>query len=187
MPLFKVLFTLANQYAANELYTEALNTYQLITKNRLFSNANRLKVNMGNIYYTLGQYHKAVKMYRMALDQVPSSQKNLRWDISPSSSFRTHKRLNISERNGTFVKFRIKIMHNIAMVFVHMGQNEEAVTSLEYIMSEQPDHRAGLHLVLCCRALEDKERMKSSFSLLLSIPLDVEDEEKYSAEQVEML
>lgn len=78
MLLFKVLFTLANQYAANELYTEALNTYQMITKNRLFSNANRLKVNMGNIYYTLGQYHKAVKMYRMALDQVPSSQKNLR-------------------------------------------------------------------------------------------------------------
>lgn len=78
-------------------------------------------------------------------------------------------------------------MHNIGMVFVRMGQNEEAITSLEYIMSEQPDHRAGLHLVLCCRALEDKERMKSSFSLLLSIPLDVEDEEKYSAEQVEML
>lgn len=44
----------------------------------MFPNAHRLKVNMGNIYYKQGQYHKAIKMYRMALDQVPSSQKNLR-------------------------------------------------------------------------------------------------------------
>ncbi|KAI4470503.1 intraflagellar transport protein 88 [Holotrichia oblita] len=79
--------------------------------------------------------------------------------------------------------FRIKIMHNIGMVFVQMGQYEEAVTSLEFIMSEQPYHRAGLHLVLCCRALEDKERMKNAFSLLLAIPLEMEDEEKYSTDQ----
>lgn len=104
-----MLFTLANQYAANELYTEALNTYQMIVKNRMFSNAHRLKVNMGNVYYRQGQYQMAVKLYRMALDQVPSSQKNL----------------------------RIKIMHNIALVFIKMGQWEEAVSSLEYIMSEQ--------------------------------------------------
>lgn len=76
---YSVLFTLANQYAVNELYTEALNTYQLITKNRMFSNAHRLKVNMGNILFKQEQFHKAIKMYRMALDQVPSSHKNLRY------------------------------------------------------------------------------------------------------------
>lgn len=152
---YAVLFNLGNQYAANELYTEALNTYQMITKNRMFANAHRLKVNMGNIYLKQGQYQTAVKMYRMALDQVPSSQKNL----------------------------RIKIMHNIAMVFVKMGQWEEAVNSLEFIMSEQACHRAGLHLVVCCRALEDRDRMRTAFSLLLSIPLDVEDEDKYNIEQ----
>ena len=67
---FSVLFNLANQYAANEMYTEALNTYQVITKNRMFNNAGRLRVNMGNIYFKLGQYAKAIKFYRMALDQV---------------------------------------------------------------------------------------------------------------------
>lgn len=75
-------------------------------------------------------------------------------------------------------------MHNIGLVFIKMNQYEEAITSLEYIMSEQANHRAGLHLVLCCRALEDKERMRTAFSLLLSVPLDIEDEEKYSSEQV---
>ncbi|KRT83026.1 Tetratricopeptide repeat-containing protein, partial [Oryctes borbonicus] len=76
---YSVLFTLANQYANNDQYSEALSTYQMITKNRMFSNAYRLKVNMGNIYYKQAQHHKAIKMYRMALDQVPSSQKNLRY------------------------------------------------------------------------------------------------------------
>lgn len=33
---------------------------------------------MGNIYFKQGQYQQAIKMYRMALDQVPSSQRNLR-------------------------------------------------------------------------------------------------------------
>ena len=30
---------MANQYAANEMYTEALNTYNVIVKNKMFSNA----------------------------------------------------------------------------------------------------------------------------------------------------
>lgn len=78
-------------------------------------------------------------------------------------------------------------MHNIGMVFAHLGQWEEAIVSFEYIMSEQASHRAGLHLVVCCRALEDRERMKNAFTLLLSIPLNAEDEEKYEPEQVNIL
>lgn len=76
---FVVLLTLANQYTVNELFTEALSTYQMIIKNRMFTNAHRLKINMGNIYFKQGQYQMAVKMFRMALDQVSSSQKNLRF------------------------------------------------------------------------------------------------------------
>lgn len=36
---FKVLFNLANVYFANEMYTEALNTYNIIVKNKLFNSA----------------------------------------------------------------------------------------------------------------------------------------------------
>lgn len=75
-------------------------------------------------------------------------------------------------------------MHNIALVFIRMGQWEEAIVSLDYIMTEQAKHRAGLHLVVCCRALEDPDRMKNAFSLLLSVPLNSEDEDKYDADQV---
>ena len=36
---WQVLFNLANQYHANKMYAEALNTYQVIVKNKMFSNA----------------------------------------------------------------------------------------------------------------------------------------------------
>nr|CAD7458130.1 unnamed protein product [Timema tahoe] len=148
---FAVLFNLANQYANNDMLTEALNTYQVVTKNRMFSNANRLKVNMGNIYFRLGEFPKAVKMYRMALDQVPN----------------THKHL------------RVKIMHNIGILFVKMGQFGDACSSFEYIMQEKPDFMSGLHVILCYYALADKDKMKKGFQMLLEVPLNIDDEDKY--------
>lgn len=76
--MLQVLFNLASQYANNEMYTEALATYQAITRNRMFNNSARLKVNMGNIHVKMGQLPQAIKMYRMALDQAPAAQKDLR-------------------------------------------------------------------------------------------------------------
>ena len=38
----------------------------------------RLKVNMGNIYFKQKNYPKAVKLYRMALDQVPNTHRSMR-------------------------------------------------------------------------------------------------------------
>ncbi|XP_054278249.1 intraflagellar transport protein 88 homolog [Macrosteles quadrilineatus] len=148
---FSVLFNLASQYAANEMYSEAINTYLVITKNRMFHNSNKLKVNIGNIYVKLGQYPKAIKMYRMALDQVPNTHKDL----------------------------RIKIMHNIGILFVKMGQFSDACTSFEYIMQEKPDFKAGLHAIVCYYALDDKDRMKQGFQMLLEVVLDIDDDEKY--------
>jgi intraflagellar transport protein 88 len=60
------------------MYTEAIATYQAITRNRNFSNSARLKVNIGNIYVKMGQLSQAIKMYRMALDQTTNTQKYLR-------------------------------------------------------------------------------------------------------------
>lgn len=147
---FFVLFNLANVYAKNEMYIEALNTYTLMTKNKMFPNVNRLKINMGNIYFQLGLYTKAIKMYRMALDQVPSNQKEL----------------------------RLKITHNIGILFIKMGQYSDAATSFEFIMSEKGDLKTGLHLILCYYALGDVEKIKHAFQLLLDIQIDYLEDEK---------
>ena len=44
----------------------------------MFCCEGRLKVNMGNIYFKQRNYSKAVKYYRMALDQVPNTHKAMR-------------------------------------------------------------------------------------------------------------
>ncbi|KAL0281026.1 UNVERIFIED_CONTAM: hypothetical protein PYX00_002147 [Menopon gallinae] len=148
---FLVLFNLALQYDHNKMYNEALNTYQVITKNKMFINASRLKMNMGNIYFKLGEYNKAIKMYRMAVDQVPNTHKDL----------------------------RIKIMHNIGSLFIKTGELAEACNSFELIMQEKPDFRAGLQLIQCYHVLNDSEKMKKAFQSLLNIPINI-DNDKYS-------
>lgn len=150
---YSVLFNLANQYVANEMYHEAINTYQVIVKNRMFSNAGRLKVNMGNIYFKQRNFEKAIKFYRMALDQVPN----------------THKEM------------RTKIMQNIGITFVKIGQYNDAITSFEHIMSESPNFKTGFNLILCYFALGDREKMRDGFAKLLTVDLKVDDEDKYLA------
>ena len=59
-------------------YTEALNIYNLLTKNKIFQLAGRLKTNIGNIYFAQKSYLKAIKMYRMALDQIPPHNQELK-------------------------------------------------------------------------------------------------------------
>ena len=43
-----------------------------IVKNKAYTQSGRLRVNMGNIYFEQKKYTGAIKMYRMALDQVGS-------------------------------------------------------------------------------------------------------------------
>ncbi|KAG9349713.1 hypothetical protein JZ751_028161 [Albula glossodonta] len=149
---YSVLFNLANQYANNDMYPEALNTYQVIVKNKMFSNAGLLKVNMANIYFKQKNYPKAIKFYRMALDQISNAHKEL----------------------------RIKIMQNIGVVFIRIGKYSDAITSLEHIMSESPNIKTGYNLILCYYAIGDRERMKKAFQKLISVSLGIDEEDKYT-------
>lgn len=117
----------------------------------LAATSGRLKVNMGNIYVKQKNYPKAIKMYRMALDQVSNTNKEM----------------------------RIKIMQNIGLVFVRMGQYTDAITSFEHIMGESPNIKTGFNLILCYFAIGDRERMKKAFQKLISVPLGIDDEDKY--------
>lgn len=75
----------------------------------------RLRVNMGNICVEQSKYAKAIKMYRMALDQIPDMHKGV----------------------------RLRILQNIGTVFVKMGQYADAITSFEHILEEKADFKTG--------------------------------------------
>ncbi|XP_056895277.1 intraflagellar transport protein 88 homolog isoform X3 [Takifugu flavidus] len=145
-----VLLNLANQYENNEMYPEALQNYKLIVKNRLLQNAGRFNVSMANIYVKQQNYMEAIKLYQKALDQIPN----------------------------TFKELKMKIMENIGLVFVRIGQYPKAIIYFEDIMSQSPNTKTGYNLVLCYYAIGDKERMKKGFQKLISVPLGF-DEDKY--------
>lgn len=148
---FSLLLNVANQYTNNDMYTEALNTFQILVKNKSYTNAGLLKVNMANIYVKQKNFPRAIKLYRMALDLISNDHKEV----------------------------RIKILHNIGVVFVQMGQYSDAITSFQHIMSECPNIRAAYNLILCYFAVGDRDRMKSAFQKLISVPLNIDDEDKY--------
>lgn len=149
---FTVLFNLAQQYMANDMANEALNTYQIIVKNKMFPNSGRLKVNIGNIYFKKKDYNKAIKYYRMALDQVPSIQKET----------------------------RINILNNIGVAFIKMGKYDDAMSTFEHCVEERADFKTALNMVLTAYCLEDADRMRDGFQKLLDVPLDDDEENKPS-------
>lgn len=154
---YAICFNLANAYYHNKMYDEALNTYSLIVKNKQYPQSGRLRVNMGNIYYDQKKYPQAIKMYRMALDQIPSTGKELRY----------------------------RIFRNIGNSFVKLGQFQDAIESYDSVMQGTPDIQTAFNLMLCLYARGDKEKMKRHFVKMLSIPIPgmtEEEEEKHSEE-----
>ena len=125
------------------MYEEALHTYNLLVKNKQYPQSGRLRVNMGNIYYEQGKYPQAIKMFRMALDQIPNTGKEIRF----------------------------RIFRNIGNAFVRLGQFQDAIQSFETIMGGHPDVLTGFNLILCYYALGDAEKMRQNFGKLLSIQI----------------
>lgn len=148
-----VYLNLACQYANSGSYTEALNMYNTISKNKTFQLAGRLKTNIGNIHFQQKQYLKAIKMYRMALDQIPVTNQDL----------------------------KLHIHQNIALSFIKMGQFVEAASNYEIIFKERPDFKTGFNLLLCYYALGDRPRMKMCFMELLKIPVKLPDDDDYQS------
>ncbi|KRZ31436.1 Intraflagellar transport protein 88 -like protein [Trichinella pseudospiralis] len=148
---FSVLFNLAQQYEANELYSEAISMYETLTMNKMFPCAADLGVNIGRIYMRQEQFSKAIQYFQQALEQVPSVQ-------------RTSRR---------------KIINNIGVALTKLKRYEDAISRYEQSLQIKADFPVALNALLCAFLLNDKHRMKTFFLNLLEISLDIGDEAKY--------
>lgn len=141
---YAVCLNLAIQHQANDNDNEALTIYTQIVKNKQYPFSGRFRVNMGNIYCKQERWTSAIKMYRMALDQIPN--------------------------NVQAIKF--KITRNIGHAFFKMHQFPDAIDSYENLVmhgAQHLDFMTGFNLILCYYALGDKEKMKNGFLKLLNI------------------
>ncbi|KAI6178743.1 hypothetical protein M3Y98_00534800 [Aphelenchoides besseyi] len=136
---FSAQFALACAYMSNNMLNDALNIYDIILKEEQFKNAQRLKVNIGNIYFRKRDFAKAVKFYRMALDRVE----------------KVHERT------------RTRILGNIGVALVKLGRYEDAMAAFEECLETSGgDYGAALNLILAAYCLEDPDKMREAFQLI---------------------
>lgn len=134
---------------SNGMLQEALAKYNEIIKGKQYQYAGRIRVNMGNIYYHQQKYSAAIRMYKMALDILPGSSKEMRF----------------------------KITKNIGHAHVKMGEYQQAIASYEHILKGIPDHKTAYNLIICLYATGDKLRMKDCFTSMIKNPAEDEESE----------
>ncbi|TMW56883.1 hypothetical protein Poli38472_002808 [Pythium oligandrum] len=157
---YAVFFNLANAYHLNGLWKEAIQSYTPIVKNKQYAHGGRLRVNMGNIYFEQQQYPTAIRMYRMALDQIPNTSKEIRY----------------------------KIKRNIGAAQIKLGHYQDAAATFEDIMEGNADFQSGFNLIICYYAIGEHEKMRRGFTNLISIPMEglsEEEEEELASESKE--
>ncbi|CAG9465875.1 unnamed protein product [Pedinophyceae sp. YPF-701] len=153
---FSVVFNLGICQHRSKLYREALTTYSKLAKDRAYPLHSRVRINMGALYFEQGKFSNAIKMWRMAMD-------------------------NMSQPHGANNRMRFRLMRNIGVAFLRMGHYSDALAQFESVMENAPDHVAGYNLVVCAYAMDNVDKMRSGFQALLLLPmhdLAGEDEEE---------
>merc|ERR1719473_803676 len=141
---YAVHLNLADQHQANNNEQEAYQIYTQIVKNKQYPNVGRFRVNMGNICFRQQRYTTAIKMYRMALDQIPANMESI----------------------------RSKITRNIGHAFFAMRQFPDAAESYENLLihdGQNLDFMTAFNLILCYYALGDCDKMKQGFQRMLAV------------------
>ena len=124
-----------------DLPDEAIKAYMVLTKQRDHPLAQRVRTNLGNIYYAQHNYPLAIKMYEMTLDAEAD------------------------------VQILAKIRCNLGNAFYHQGQLRDAVKNFEESMNAHPNHQAGFNLFVCHIALGDTDSAIDDFMKLIKIKL----------------
>lgn len=150
-----VLINLGIMFQYNNMYNDALSQYMLVVKTKAGPGIGRVRVNMGNIYFAQKKFPAAIKMYRMAMDQIA----------------------NLS------TEMRFKLMRNIGNAFVKLGQYQDAISSYESIMDAHPTSLTGFNLIVCYYALGNKELMKKGFQQLLNVQENYDDDDEDSDDE----
>lgn len=156
---YSVMFNLANKYELHSMWSDSLRTYQAIVKDRSFKNGPTMRMNMGNIYFNMGDYTKAIKMFQMTLDQTPEQ----------------------------FKTMRSKLRENIGVAAIKAGKFNEALVMFTQVLNDSPSFQAGLNLILAHVISGDVEGMKNTFQQMLNVRLHIDDEAYAPTEDLQLI
>jgi intraflagellar transport protein 88 len=95
---------------------------------------------MGNLYHIQEKFPKAIRMYRMALDQTSREEKDT----------------------------RLKILRNIGNTFVKIGKLRDAIIAYEDAVGTSYDMKSCINLISCYVQLGDEEKSRQTLFRMIS-------------------
>lgn len=123
---------------AKQMYTEIVQQDDYYTPGIQYQ---RIRVNLGNIYYSQGEHKKAITEWKKAIDKISKENKEL----------------------------RANIMRNIANAYIKLGHFTDAIDNYTESMKSNPDVKTAMNLLLCDLAVEKVEQTKNVFNLMLDV------------------
>jgi len=139
---FGVHFALATHLQAAGIDREALSVYSALTNQRYsLTDVSKVRVNMGNIYFSMGKFVEAISMYRRGVDSINNEHRHT----------------------------RTKIMTNIGSSWIRLGQFSEAITTFESIEDGFRDEKVVFNLLMCFYAIGETNKMRRAFGELLGL------------------
>jgi tetratricopeptide (TPR) repeat protein len=124
--------------SAKQYYNEILQQDNYYTQGIQYQ---RVRVNLGNIYYEQGEYVKAITEWKKASDKISKENKEL----------------------------RANIIRNIATAYIKIGKYEEAIDNYADSVKHNPDMKTAMNLLLCDLAIDRKEQTKQIFNSMLDV------------------
>jgi intraflagellar transport protein 88 len=123
---------------AKQMYTEIVSQDNYYTPGIQYQ---RVRVNLGNIYFQHGEYKKAIIEWKKAVDKVNKENKDL----------------------------RANILRNIATAHIKMENYTDAIDNYTESMKTNPEVRTAMNLLLCDLAIDNKNETKNVFNLMLDV------------------
>jgi intraflagellar transport protein 88 len=141
---FGIRLNLGLCYENLALWEDAKQTYLDILKVDYYTAGiqfQRIRVNLGNIYYQQGDYKKALTEWKKAVDKISKENKDL----------------------------RANILKNIANAHIKMGNYSDAIDNYSESMKLNPETKTAMNLLLCDLAVEKIEQTKNVFKVMLDV------------------
>jgi intraflagellar transport protein 88 len=123
---------------AKQIYTEILQQDNYYTSGIQYQ---RVRINLGNIYYKANEYKKAITEWRKAVDKISKDNKEL----------------------------RANILRNIANAYIKLGNYNDAIDNYAESMKLFPDVKTAMNLLLCHIVANKKDQIKNVFNVMLEV------------------
>ena len=130
---------------AKQMYLEIVQKENYYTPGIMFQ---KIRINLGNLYYNQGEYKKAITEWHKAVDKISKDNKEMRGSI----------------------------LKNIALAYIKLGSYNDAIDNFTESVKFKEDMKTCMNLLLSNLAGNKIDKTKEVFNLMLEVSLNQQKE-----------